>query len=240
MNEENARLFPETRWSLVSQWQHQPEVASRALGELCQTYWYPVYAYIRTLGRNHHDAQDLTQAFFAALIEREDLRKANRERGKLRTFLCMAAKRFVINEHRRDQGFRRGGQAQIISLDGEEADHRFHREPATSETPESLFEKRWAHTVIDEAIGRLTNYYELKGKKELLLAMLPYLSPHAREQAQDHVAKELGMKVNTFRMNITRMRQRYQERLRAIVADTVSSQEELEEELNYLFRLFES
>ncbi len=232
-------LFPDTRWSLVSRWQHQPEVASRALEDLCRVYWYPVYAYIRNLGREHHEAEDLTQAYFASLIERGGLMQASPDRGKLRTFFCMTAKRFVVDHHRREQRQRRGGEATFIPLDAEDADQRYRSEPATTDTPETLFEKQWANTVIDQALGNLTKYYERRGKRELLTAMLPYLSRHNRDGTQEDVAASFGIQVNAFRMHITRMRQRYQERLRAVVADTLTDLDELEEELDHLMRIFE-
>ncbi|MCB1100264.1 MAG: sigma-70 family RNA polymerase sigma factor [Verrucomicrobiales bacterium] len=234
-----AKLFPPTRWSLVAQSSGQPEVAAKALSELCQIYWYPVYAFVRTMGKDHHDAEDLTQGFFAHLLGRGDFSKADRSLGKLRSFLCITVKRYVISNERRDRRFKRGGHVRIVSLDAEADERRFRSEPSTSETPETLYERRWASTLLSAAIDRLKVDYEKRNQAELLTAMLPYLSPNAREDRQTEIAEQFGMATGAFRMNVHRMRQRYNEFLRAIIADTVEDRSEIDEELAYLLRLFQ-
>ena len=133
-----GKLFPGTRWSLVAQ-SREPEAANRALSELCNIYWFPVYAYIRSLDQRHHDAQDLAQAFFASLLDREDFAKADPQRGRLRTFLCVAVKRFVISAYREKNRLKRGGGVFLVSIDVDEADEQYNIEPREEETPETYF-----------------------------------------------------------------------------------------------------
>ena len=162
-----GKLFPGTRWSLVAQ-SREPEAANRALSELCRIYWYPVYAYIRSMGKNHHDAQDLAQGVFASLLNRDDFAKADAERGRLRTYLCVAVKRFVISSDRKGGRLKRGGQMNEISLDADEADGFYRLEPCEEETPETYFDRRWATKVIETAIKRLKDEYAAKGQRGLV------------------------------------------------------------------------
>ena len=142
-------------------------------------------------------------------------------------------------KHRPCQRFKRGGHVRIVSLDAEADERRFRSEPSTSETPETLYERRWASTLLSAAIDRLKVDYEKRNQAELLTAMLPYLSPNAREDRQTEIAEQFGMATGAFRMNVHRMRQRYNEFLRAIIADTVEDRSEIDEELAYLLRLFQ-
>ena len=227
-NPNERKLFPGTRWSLVAQ-SREPEAATRALSELCEIYWYPVYAYIRSMGKNHHDAQDLTQGVFASLIDRKHFAKADPERGRLRTFLCVAVKRFVISSDRKGGRRKRGGQVVQMSIDADQADGLYRLEPCEEETPETYFDRRWATTVIETAIARLKDEYATKGKEDLFAAMRPYLSSRSSDERQSEVAAELGMKVNAFRMAVFRLRQRYRELLRSTVADTLVNRKKVDE-----------
>ena len=212
----------------------QPEAANRALSELCRIYWYPVYAYIRSMDKSHHDAQDLTQAFFASLLDREDFAKADPQRGRLRTFLCVAVKRFVISAYRERTRLKRGGGTFVFSIDAEEAEGLYRIEPREEETPETYFDRRWATTVIETAIATLEDEYADKGREKLFAALRPYLSCRSGDERQEEVADALGIKVGTLRMAIARLRQRYGELLRATVADTLSDPARVEEELGHL------
>ncbi len=237
--DKDSRLFPPTRWSLVSQSRQSPEVAAKALSELCQIYWYPVYAFVRTLGKSHHDAEDLTQAFFASLLEREDFSKADQQRGRLRSFLCIAVKRFVIGADRKERTIKRGGHHRIVSLDAEADERRFLREPCVRDTPETYFHKRWATTVLEATIRRIKRNYAKRGQSDLLEDMLPYVSLNARDkERQLALAAKNRMSLDAFRMGIARMRQRYHETLRGVVADTVEDPNEIDEELRFLKSVF--
>ena len=233
-----GKLFPGTRWSLVAQ-SREPEAANRALSELCQIYWYPVYAYIRSMDKRHHVAQDLTQAFFVSLLDREDFAKADPQRGRLRTFLCVAVKRFVISAHREKTRLKRGGGVFVLSIDAEEADGLYRIEPREEETPETYFDRRWATTVIETAIATLKDEYASKGREKLFAALRPYLSSRSGDERQDEVAAGLGIKVGTLRMAVNRLRQRYGELLRSTVADTLADPTKADEELGHLFEVFQ-
>ncbi len=236
--EENAKLFPRTRWTLVAKTRKSAE-SEKALSELCEIYWYPVYAYIRSMGKSHHDAQDLAQSFFAALLEKDGFSKGDPELGRLRCYLCVAVKRHVMTANRDGNRMKRGGGKEVYSLDAEEADRKFSREPCNEETPETFFDKRWATKVIETAIAVVRKGYESKGKLELFEAARPFLSLYSGEGEHESVAQSLGMKVNTFRTAIYRMRQRYNDALRATVGDTLVDKSNIEAELQHLFDIFE-
>ncbi len=238
MSEDAKKLFPATRWSLVTQ-TREPEAAGKALAELCEIYWYPVYAYVRLLGKEHHDAQDLTQSFFATFLSRGDFAKADASIGKLRTFLSFAVKRYVIWSDRKDNRLKRGGKVAKVSLDLDEFQRRFESELHTTDTPETHFERRWARSVLDETLRRLKAEHKAKGKSDLLAAMLPYLSLNAGTGNQGEIAESLGLRVGAFRMSLTRMRQRYHELLKATVADTLTDRADVDAELAHLLTLFQ-
>ena len=236
--EEDAKLFPKTRWTLVAKTKNS-EAATKALSELCEMYWYPVYAYIRSMGKAHHDAQDLAQSFFAALLEKEGFSKGDPELGRLRCYLCVAVKRHVMTADRDGRRIKRGGGKEVYSLDADEADRKFSREPCNEETPETFFDKRWATKVIETAIATIRQGYEAKGKIEQFQAALPFLSPYSGEGEHERIAQSLGIKVNAFRTIIYRLRQRYSEALRGLVGDTLTDKSKIDEELQHLFKIFE-
>ena len=233
MSVEASRLFPQTRWSLIVQ-TREPEAASKALAELCQIYWKPVYDYIRLLGKDHHSAEDLTQSFFEAFLRRGDFAKADGNIGRLRTFLTVAVKRYVISSDRKAGRLKRGGQATHIPIDTSDADERFRSELQTDETPETIFARRWATAVIAEVMRRLEAVYEAKGNAELLEAMLPFLHSERDTEMQKDVAASFGLKPGAFQMRLVRMRQRREELLKATVADTLTDLSELDDELRFL------
>lgn len=235
--EQEGKLFSKTRWSLVAQ-AREPGQAQRALSELCQIYWYPVYAYIRSLGKSHHDAQDLAQGVFAYLLERGDFAKADADRGRLRTYLCVAVKRYVFRADRDRNRIKRGGAHLTLSLDAGEGERKFEREPCEHESPETYFDRNWATALIETALANLEGKYRSKGKAELFAELRPYISINASSDSQGDAAERLGMKVGTFRMAVTRVRQRYGEILRETVADTLTDPEKVEEELGHLLEVF--
>ena len=240
--EREGGLFPSTRWSVVARL-HETEdgKAATALAELCQIYWVPVYCFVRSKGRKHEDAEDLTQGFFAQLLQRETFTKADKDRGQLRSFLIVAIKRHLINCDRHASRLKRGGpKSDSWPTAVKNANQVFQQEPVHGDTPETYFEKRWATTIIETALAKLKGDYEDKSQGELFEAIRPFISLRAHIGDQGKVAGKLGMKIGAFRMAISRLRERYAEALRATVADTLAdpSPEAVEEELDYLFALF--
>jgi DNA-directed RNA polymerase specialized sigma24 family protein len=230
--------LPLTRWSLIAQTKDL-ETRERALSELCQIYWYPMYAYIRSRGKAHHEAQDLAQGFFSQLLEREDFAKADQGMGRLRCYLCTAVKRFVIGENRKDQRLKRGGQHRIVSLDADEDERQFSLEPCEDETPEVFFDRRWASKVIETTLAALKAEYESKGRAQQFEEMQHYVCLNAGGEKQADVAARLDMTLGAFRMGVTRLRQRYGEMLRQTVADTLADPSKVDEEIDHLFQVFQ-
>ena len=232
--------FPRTRWSIVAQVQSADGKEARAaLETLCRQYWYPVYAYVRWLGENPENAEDATQGFFARLLEREYLEDVAEGRGKLRTFICLMVKLYVIDERRIRNAQKRGGGSILIPIDGREAESRFANEPADHDTPERLFEKRWASTVIERVLDLLGEEYAARGRGQVFEAIRKYLMWNTCEDAQAETAEALGMNVGAIRMSVVRMRQRYAELLREEIAETLEEGECVEDECRYLFSLFQ-
>lgn len=229
------RLFLTTRWSVVSLAQEgdSPESAG-ALETLCNAYWYPLYAFVRRLGHSAHDAQDLTQEFFARLLQKEWLRAAERERVKFRSFLIMALKRFRANE--RDMAYsvkRFGGQVQV-PLDTEVAEARYLAEPAPTLPADHLYERRWALALLDQAMARLRDEYERDGRGADFSWLKKYLTAEGSAMPYAQIAQEIGATEGAARVAVHRMRKRFREAFRTAVADTVSSGEEVEEEMRYV------
>lgn len=211
--------------------------AEAALAELCITYWYPLYAFVRRGGATHHDAEDLTQAFFGKLLEKNYLGDASRERGRFRTFLLASLKHFLANEWDKRSAKKRGGGIVFVPLDGDAAD-RFESEAHSAAskqcTPEEYFDRRWAHTVLDRALAALRSSYALKNQAAVFDAVKPCLTQGKGAVSYAEVAAALGMDANAVKVAAHRMRQRYREALREEIAQTVASEEEVEEEFQYL------
>lgn len=233
MSADASKLFPTTRWSLIVQ-TREPEAASKALAELCQIYWKPVYGYVRLLGKDHHSAEDLTQSFFQSFLRRGDFAKADAKIGSLRKFLTVAVKRYVITSDRRAHRLKRGGNATHVPLDTTDADEFYRSELQTNETPETIFARKWATAVIAEVMRNLKAAYAAKRKAELLTAMLPFLHGENETEMQKDVAASFGLKPGAFQMRLVRMRQKYQDLLKATVADTLTDPEDLDAELRFL------
>ena len=230
-------MFQPTRWSLVTAASHGAETEARAAMEaLCRAYWYPIYAYVRGRGTGAEDALDLTQAFFARVIERDIFSKAAPERGKLRTFLLNACQNFLTNEWAKTQTERRGGGKEMLSLDAEKAEGWFASEPATSLTPEALYHRRWALTVLELALTRLRGEYDAGGKAELFATLKPLLEDDSDADTQRAMAVRLGMNEGALRVAVFRLRRRYRALLFAEVAQglDVTTEEEVKQELSHL------
>jgi len=228
-------MFATTRWSMVAAAQDPTAPHAReALAELCRLYWYPVYAYVRRRGHDHHAAQDLTQAFFARLLERHDLAAADRTRGRFRSYLLTACQHFLANEHDRETAKKRGGGRARVPLDLAGADGRYSREPADEETPERVFDRQWALGLLDRALGGLREEYTGSGRAKLFDALKDCLPGGAAVPYAD-LAGRLGMTEGAVKVAVHRLRQRYRDRLREVIADTVATPEEVDDEIRDLF-----
>ena len=212
--------------------------SAAALEALCSTYWYPLYAYLRRQGRPPHDAQDLTQGFFARLLQKDYLQAAAREKGKFRTFLLVALKRFLANEWDRDHALKRGGFAQVVSIDQEVAESRFAAEPSHNVQPDVLFDRQWAMTLIERTMARLQEEYLASGRAKLFEYLCSCLARDESALPYAEIAARLNLTEAAVKMAVHRLRARYREILHAEIADTVSSPEEIEEEIRHLFSTF--
>jgi RNA polymerase sigma factor (sigma-70 family) len=225
-----------THWSLVvSAGRRDGFSAAAALSELCERYWYPLYAYVRRHTTDLHTAQDLTQAFFARLLEQNLPALATPERGKFRAFLLTSIKHFLANEHDRATAQKRGGAARHLSLDFAEGESRLHCEPAHELTPERRFERQWAMTLLDGVLQRLQAEYAATGKERHFEFLKPALTGDRERLPYDEMAASLEMTEEAARQAATRLRRRYRELLRAAVAETVAGPEEVDDEISSLF-----
>jgi RNA polymerase sigma factor (sigma-70 family) len=233
--------FATTHWSVVITAQRQDSTrAHAALSSLCRAYWYPLYAFVRRQGHGAHDAQDLTQEFFARLLARNYLAVADRERGRFRSFLLAALKHFLANEWNRARAAKRGGGREMISLDDETAEHRYALEPADSSPAEKIFERRWATTLLEQVVTRLRDEYARAEKTELYEQLKDCLTVESRSAPYAELAARLKMSEGAIKVAVHRLRARYREVLREEIAQTVSSPEEVEEELRHLFTALRS
>jgi len=234
-----ARQFVTTHWTAVlSATGSDSTQARHALAELCQTYWYPLYAFIRRQGHAPHDAEDLTQEFFARLVEKEFLRAVRREKGRFRSFLLTALKRFLANEHDRATAQKRGGDRAVISIDHASAESRYELEPAHQVTPEVIFEQRWATMLLERVLERLREEYAATNRALLFGHLSDSLTKERDALPYAEIARELKMTEAAVKMAVQRLRRRYRELLREEIARTVASPDEIEAEIRHLFTTF--
>jgi RNA polymerase sigma-70 factor (ECF subfamily) len=227
--------FRTTHWSavLTARDKRSPQ-AQEALAELCRTYWYPLYAYIRRRGHTHADAEDLTQGFFERLLAKDYLGDLTPGMGRFRSFLLTALKHFLANEWDRAQTRKRGGGEVIISLDDEAVENRYRCEPTDDVSPEVLFERRWALTVLDRVLARLRAELAASEKAGLFDELKGYLLGDETAGSYAEVAARLGMKEGTIKVAVHRLRRRFGELLRATIAETVADPGEVEDEVRQL------
>ena len=237
MTADRRGAFATTRWSTVNAAGHlSASQAATALAELCDVYWPPLYAYLRSRGYPPEEAQDLTQGFFARLLETHSVRSADPARGRFRSFLLTALKRYVINERERASAARRGGERRHLTLDFDEVERVYALEPRTDETPERLFDRRWATIALDRALRRLRAEYVELGRASLADALIPYLTDAGELPSYRKVAAQLAMSEGAVKVAVHRLRQRYGAILRSEIAETVLEEGEVDEELRELFR----
>jgi RNA polymerase sigma factor (sigma-70 family) len=231
------RQFVTTRWSQVLAAGSEPTLSSRdALARLCEVYWYPLYAYVRRWGYDADEAQDLTQEFFARLLEKHYLRAADPARGRFRSFLLASLKHFLSNERDRQTAVKRGGRVTIIPLEFENAEGRYQLEPPDAETPETIYERRWALTLLDRTLGRLRDEFEEAGKAALFGRLEGYLTGEQETVPYAELAAELGMSEGAVKVTVHRLRRRFGALLREEIAETVSDPVEVDGEIRELFR----
>jgi len=231
-------MFPATRWSVVlSAGDPASPHAATALTALCRAYWYPLYVFVRKRGHSPPDAEDLTQQFFARLLEHNWVAQADRHKGRFRSFLLMALKRFLAKEWDKVNTLKRGGQVRFIPLPLDTAETRYSREPADTRTPEQVFEKQWALTLLESVLDRLRADYAQQGKGTLFQTLEPCLIGSRETQPYATLAAQLGMTEGTVKMAVCRLRERYRTCLKAEIAHTVASLAEVDEELRHLFRV---
>jgi RNA polymerase sigma-70 factor (ECF subfamily) len=225
--------FPDTRWTMVLAAGKETPGREQALNTLCQTYWYPVYAYIRRKGHSVDDASDLTQEFFTRLLTGSFLERADKEKGRFRGFLMNAVRFFLSDEHDRATALRRGGKELPFSLD--DAENRYLREPAHDETPERIFERRWARAVLDRVVQNLREDFVRHGRLDDFNQLKVYLIGQS-EVPYAALAAKLGITESALKAGIHRFRKRYRDLLRAEVAATVGDPAEVEAELRFLLQ----
>jgi RNA polymerase sigma-70 factor (ECF subfamily) len=231
-----SAAFVTTHWSVVLAAGRADTTRARdALARLCQTYWHPLYAYVRRLGNSPHDAQDLTQEFFARLLAKNYLASADESRGRFRSFLLASFKHFLANEWEKARAQKRGGGQIPISIDPVAAETGCHFEPADPATAEKTFERRWALTLLDQVLRRLRQEYAATGREELFGQLKPTLTEASRSVRYAEIATRLGTTEGAVKVAVHRLRQQYRELLRAEIAETVASPAKVEDELRSLF-----
>ena len=209
--------------------------SAEALERLCRTYWFPLYAYVRRRGYDAEEAKDLTQEFFLRLLQKHYLAHADRSKGRFRSFLLTALNHFLANDWRRAQAAKRGGGQPLISLDDPAAETRYALEPLSDLTPEKIYERRWALTLLDRALGRLAAEYEAAGRSPQFERLRGFLATESGETRYAAVAAELGMTADAVGVAVHRLRYRYRELVREEIAHTVASPAEVEDEIRWLF-----
>jgi RNA polymerase sigma-70 factor (ECF subfamily) len=231
-----AWRFASTRWSLVAAaGQGASPEAHEALAVLCQVYWYPLYAYARRHLGKIEDAQDATQEFFAHLLEKDYLQAADPNRGKFRSFLLTAFKHFLSKERDRANAQKRGGGRRNLNLDFHAGENRYHLEPQDRGTPESIYERRWALTLLEQALTLLRQEFARAGKQKLFEGLKGMLTGDSIAEPYSQIAEKLSMTEQAVKVAVHRLRQRYRELLREEIAQTVSNNDEIDDELRDLF-----
>jgi RNA polymerase sigma factor (sigma-70 family) len=227
-------IFSTTHWSVVLQAQGQSPAAQQALEKLCRTYWRPVYSFIRREGSTPEEAQDLTQGFFAVLLQRRNFDAVRKEKGRLRSYLLTSLKHFLVSEHRRAVTLKRGKGQQPVPLHELSGAEGSGMEPADHLTPERVYERRWALTLMEQVLRRLKNEYDTAGNLNLFDSLKQLLVDEPEAPSRAEIASDLGMTENAVRQALHRLRQRYQLLLREEISHTVAVASDVEDELRHL------
>lgn len=227
-------VFATTHWSVVlAAGQSENACTAAALECLCRTYWYPLYAFIRREGYQAPDAQDLTQGFFSRLLAKNYLGQVDPQKGKFRSFLLAALRHFLSDQRDRDRAAKRGGGAEILSLDAQDAEERYRLEPMEQMDAQKIFERRWAITLLEQALARLRDESARAGKAELFECLRDFVAG-VSEVSYAAAAARLGQTGSAVKSALHRLRQRYHELVREEVAHTVADPAEIDAEIRYL------
>ena len=228
-------VFVTTHWSVVLKAGRDGGTrAEPALARLCQTYWYPLYAYARRRGYQAHDAQDLTQEFFSRLLDRRWLARADPGRGRFRSFLLASMNHFLANEWQKARAAKRGGGRPALSLDLAAAEQRYDLEPTDDATPDKAFDKQWALRLLEAVLTRLEQEYEREGKAALFALLKRTLAGARESQPYAELAPRMGMSQGAIKVAVHRLRRRYRQLIRDEIARTVASPEEVDSEMRHL------
>ena len=228
---EGQAAFATTQWSVVLTAQGESPAADEALEKLCRSYWRPLYAFIRRQGHGVEEAQDLTQSFFARILERRDLDAVRREKGRLRSYLLVALKNFLANEHYRATAVKRGEGRPLIPW---EELRESELERTDNSSADKIYERRWALTVLDQVLAQLEKEYQTAGNPHLFRQFKKLLGDEPERLSQADVARDLGMTENALKQAFHRFRTRYRELLRDEIAHTVATPGDIEDELRHL------
>jgi len=226
--------FTTTQWSVVLEAQGESAAAQEALEKLCRVYWRPIYSFVRRQGAGPEEAEDITQGFFASLLEHRNLNAVRKEQGRLRSYLLGALKYFLANERRRGMAIKRGKGQRLIPLEELQADERVEMEPADPVTAELIYERRWASTVLERVLNLLKDEYRRAGNAALFDSLKELLPGDPDAPSQKDIAAQLGMTENAVRQAFYRFRQHYQSLLREEIAHTVATPGDIEDELRHL------
>ena len=230
-----------THWSVVlAAGKGGSEAAENALTTLCRAYWYPLYAYVRSRGYAPEDAEDITQSFFCQLLQRNSIGRADRQRGKFRFFLLGSLKHFISDEKDKATALKRGGGQKPISIDAHSAEDRFLLEPVEKLSPDRIFERRWALTLLEQAVTRLRSEYVSAGRLDLFEALEGFLAGAEDVPSYAQVAAQLDLSESAVKSALHRLRQRHKELVREEIAQTVTTAPEIEEEIRYLIAVLKS
>jgi len=227
------REFGSTDWSMVRQLDG-PD-AELALAKLCEQYWQPLYAYVRTKVRDVHKAQDLTQGFFAHVVAKDSLRRAAPERGRFRSFVLASLKNFMANDYAAEKAQRRGGNFRHVPLDFDDGDQHFSRVAADSMTPDRVFERAWTLTLLDRVSQRLRSEHDAAGELDRFEALKQALAPAVRGSTYDDIAETLQVTPAGARQAASRLRKRYRELLRLEVGRMLEDNDDIEDEIRKMF-----
>jgi RNA polymerase sigma-70 factor (ECF subfamily) len=234
-----SRRFPTTSWSLIASAGRETPGAADALSALCTAYWMPVYAFIRRKGYSREESEDLSQAFFTRVLEHRTLLEARRERGRFRSFLLASVTHFLANEWDRSHARKRGGDSTTLSFDFESGEETFHREPYHELTPEALFARQWAMTLLDRVLSRQREEYARRGQSVQFDLLKPFLTGDQDRGQHHRLAVQLDMSDAAVRTAVHRLRRQYGELLREEIGATVANPEEMEDEIRFLLAALE-
>ena len=234
LGERSAVGFVTTQWSVVLAAQGSSPAADAALETLCRRYWRPLFGFVRRSGFSHEEAEDLTQAFFARLLERRDLDAVRKEKGRLRSYLLTALKHFLVNERQRASAIKRGEGKRVLSLDEMREEEHGQFEPADPQTAEKVYQRAWANAVLDQVLTRLENEYRDAGNGPLFAQLKVLLADDSGRPSQAESAAELKMTENALKQAFHRFRQSYRQMLREEIAHTVATPADVEDELQHL------